>query len=265
MRVAFLALLLVNAMFLAWAEWIDVPVLPPNAIAGLPRLRLVPAPRTGFAAADLRGASAADGPPGQTDAGGQGSSAQCISVGPFSTDAAATHASTLLMSQGLPAHRRIAQSQPVQWYWVSVPAPASPAQVTGLLAQLKKAGIEGAEPMAMGGEQRVSLGMFQDQKLAARQQQLAQQKGFEPQLTAEQLVPPPDYWLDLWVSGGTDTPPLQALKAEVGTPISIQACPPAGSASPSAPPASQAVSPGIPAPAATVTASPGGSGAPNSP
>lgn len=254
MRATFLALLLVNLMYLAWAEWIDVPVPAPNAIADLPRLRLASAPSGGDPAAQ----PATPAPSASTSGSrSQGSSAaQCISIGPFNSDADASRASTLLMSQGLPARQRVAKGQPVQWYWVSVPAPASATAVKGLLAQLKGDGIDGAEPMTMGGEQRISLGMFQDQQLALRQQQLAAQKGFQPQLTAEQLVPPPVYWLDLWVTGGTDTPPLEALKAEAGTPIDIQACPP-NPASGTPPAGSQPVSPGIPAPGeATVTAAP---------
>ncbi len=250
MRTTFLALLLVNLMYLAWAEWIDVPVPPPNAIADLPRLRLASAP----SGSDPAGQPTA--PASTSGSGSQGSSAaQCISVGPFNSGGDASRASALLMSEGLPAQERVATGQPVQWYWVSVPAPASASEINGLLAQLKGDGIEGAEPMTMSGEQRISLGMFQDPQLALRQQQLAAQKGFQPQLTAEQLVPPPVYWLDLWVTGGTDTPPLEALKAEAGTPIGIQACPPNPAAG--APPAgSRPVLPGIPAPGATVTATP---------
>ncbi len=263
MRATFLALLLVNLMYLAWAEWIDVRVPAPNAIADLPRLRLASAPSEGDPAAQP---AAAAPPPAAGASGSQGvSAAQCISVGPFNSLADASRASTLLMSQGLPARERVAQGLPVQWYWVSIPAPASAADIKGLLAQLKGDGIDGAEPMTMGGEQRISLGMFQDQQLAVRQQQLASQKGFQPQLTAEQLVPPPVYWLDLWVTGGTDTPPLEALKAEAGTPIGIQACPP--NPAPGAPPAgAQAVSPGIPAPqGATATSVPPGPAATNRP
>ncbi len=253
MRATFLALLLVNLMYLAWAEWIDVPVPPPNAIANLPRLRLASAPSAGDPAAQ---APPQASPASTSGSGSQGSSAaQCISIGPFNSGGDASRASTLLMSEGLPARERVAKGQPVQWYWVSVPAPASASEIKGLLAQLKGDGIEGAEPMTMSGEQRISLGMFQDQQLALRQQQLAAQKGFQAQLTAEQLVPPPVYWLDLWVTGGTDTPPLEAVKAEAGTPIGIQACPP-NPASEAPPAGSLPVSPGIPAPDATVTAVP---------
>lgn len=248
MRTAFLALLLVNLMYLAWAEWIDVPVLPPNAIAGLPRLRLA-------REASRSGPAAQAAASGVTDAPGT-TAAQCISIGPFDNDTDVARATSLLVSQGLPPRQRVAQSPPVRWYWVYLHNPGGAAQIQQLLRHLTKAGIQGAAPLAMGSALRISLGLFQDEQLAQQQRQLAQQKGFQPVLT-ERLISQPVYWLDLWVTGGTDSAPLQALKAEAGTPIGIQACPSGETSTmPAAPSAPQAVSPGIPAPEATATAAP---------
>ena len=259
MRAAFLALLLVNLMYLAWAVWIDVPALPPDTIAALPRLQLV-------AELSLNGPSAAR--PVSTPAlaastiipQSEATAARCVSVGPFNNDAEVARASALLRSQQIQPRERVVQSPPVLWYWVYLHDPGSAAGTKQVLQRLKLAGIQGAASVAMAGEQRLSLGMFQDPMLALHQQQLARKKGFQPVLT-ERLVSKPAYWLDVWVVGGTDTPPLEALKAEAGTAVTLQSCPP-GEAPAGQPNTPQAVSPGLPAPEATVTAAPASPAAP---
>ena len=263
MRAAFLALLLVNLMYLAWAVWVDAPALPPDTSAVLPRLRLVAEPSLGSPPAarppstpDLAASPIA--PPSAV-----APAAQCVSVGPFNNDADVARAAALLSAQQLQPRERVVQSPPVRWYWVYLHQPGSAAGTKQVLQRLKRAGIQGAAPMAMAGEQRLSLGMFQDPKLARQQQRLARAKGFQPVLT-ERLVSKPAYWLDVWVVGGTDGPPLAALKAEAGTPIAWQSCPP-GETPAVQPNTPQAVSPGLPAPEPTVTAAPSSPAAPASP
>lgn len=266
MRTAFLALLLVNLMFLAWAEWIDVPAQPPNAIAALPRLQLASDPAA-------VGSAGVDGTHGM-------SAAQCLSIGPFNDETDLTRASSLLAAEHLPARERVVQGAPVSWYWVYLSSPGdspggtvagAPAgvpnstsltavQVAQVLHRLSAAGIPEAQLMSLGGTQEISLGLFQDLQLAQHQLQLAQQKGF-PAVLAQRQISQPAYWLDLWVDGGTDTPALQAVKAEVGVPIGIQACP-SGSDSLLAP-GTQAVAPGIPAPEAVATPAPLSTGSPS--
>ena len=260
MRAAFLALLLVNLMYLAWAVWIDVPALPPDTTAVLPRLRLVTEPSLGnppaarrISAPDLTASTIA--PPSEIT-----TAAQCVSVGPFNNDADVARASAFLRSQQLQPRERVVQSPPVRWYWVYLHDPGSAAGMKQVLQRLKRAGIQGAAPIAMAGEQRLSLGMFQDPKLARQQQRLAREKGFQPVLT-ERLVSKPAYWLDVWVVGATNGPPLEALKAEAGTPIAWQSCPP-GETPAGQPDTPQAVSPGLPAPEATATAAPSSPAAP---
>ncbi len=272
MRTAFLALLLVNLMFLAWAEWIDVRVSPPNAIAGLPRLRLAEHARPSDAASSstpASGVSAAtgDGEPGAEGAGDGPASArlteapqavsaalaaQCVSVGPFDSTTDATQALQQLGGQSLSPRQRVAQSRPTRWYWVYLPSPGSASRANQLLQRLRADGIDGAQPMSANGKRPISLGMFQDPQLAARQQQLAQHKGFHPVL-ADRLVSQPVYWLDLWVPGGAQALPLEALKTGAGSNIGTEPCP-AGETPPWRVP--QEASPGLPAPRASVSAAP---------
>ena len=272
MRAAFLALLLVNLMFLAWAEWIDVPVSQPNAIAGLPRLRLAAHARSSgadSAAAPASGVSvaASDAEPGAEAAGNSAASAQpiaapqaagapfaaqCVSVGPFDSAADAAQALKQLSGQSLSPRQRIAQSQPTRWYWVYLPSPGSASRANQVLQRLRADGIDGAQPTSADGKQPISLGMFQDPQLAARQQQLVQRKGFHPVL-ADRLVSQPVYWLDLWVPGGAQALPLEALKTGAGSDIGTEPCP-AGEIPPWRAP--QEASPGLPAPRASVSAAP---------
>lgn len=248
MRAAFLALLLVNLVFLAWAEWIDVPVLPPNAIAGLPRLRLAAEAgphglRSSAAPASASSAQIASAP----QPAGVAFAAQCVSVGPFASAAAATQATQRLGAQNLSPRQRAVQSPPKHWYWVYLHDTGGTSETTRVLRRLRADGIEGAQSLTAAGKPSISLGMFQDPKLAARQQHLARSKGFHPVLD-ERLVSRPAYWLDLWVPGGAQALPLAALKA--GASIGTQPCP-ADEAPPQGAP--QAVSPGLPAPQARVT------------
>lgn len=261
MRAAFLALLLVNLMYLAWAEWIDVRVPPANAIAGLPRLKLaVPASRAMASEAGVSdGLGAADGAPTQAASVSQPAAAalaaQCVSVGPFATPADASQALQLLGGQTLSPRQRVAHSNPTPWYWVYLPGPSRSSRMKQVLRRLKAAGIDGAQSMSApgnpSGKQRISLGLFQDQKLAVRQEHLAQRKGFHPML-AERLVSGPAYWLDLWVPGGAQVLLLKTLSSEAGSAIRTESCPAGESAPQNAP---QAVSPGLPAPQAKVSAS----------
>jgi len=247
-RAAFLALLLVNLAFLAWAEWIDVPVPPPNAIAHLPRLRLAAgagARGPDSSAAPITHSLAATTPASQP--AGAAFAAQCVSVGPFKSAAAATQATQRLGAGDLSPRQRVVHSPPKRWYWVYLSGPVSTSQTTRMLRRLKADGIKGAKAMSASGKPSISLGMFQDPKLAAHQQHLAQSKGFHPVL-ADRLVSKPEYWLDIWVPGGAPALPLHALKG--GTAVGTEPCP-AGEKSPQSAP--QAVSPGLPLTQAGVT------------
>ncbi len=274
MRTAFLALLLVNLMFLGWSEWINVPVLPPNAIAGLPRLRLaaearpstensfaVPAPDASAGASDAgqavkapEGGAASAQLPAAPPSASTAFAAQCVSIGPFDSATGATRALKRLAGQNFSPRQRVTQSKPARWYWVYLPGPGSPSRLSQVLQQLRADGIEGAQPMSADGKQPISLGMFEDRQLAVRQQELARRKTFHPVL-ADRLVSQPMYWLDLWVPGGVQALPPAALKTGAGRAVGTQSCP-AGEKPPWSVP--QAASPGLPAPRATASTAPPG-------
>ncbi len=263
MRIAFFVLLLANLLFLAWTEWIAVPVPRADPLAGLPRLRLV-----SRAVAPVPGAAAEQAPAGalgaalaaeaKAPASAQQADApalQCFSVGPFARSREAAEAVALLRSQHFSPQPRTAAVQPVRWYWVYLPDLSGSARVQHALAELQRDGIEGAEPMpAADGKPGISLGLFRDPALAHRQLTLARTKGFGAQL-AVRLVAQPAYWVDLWAAGGAGALPMQGLRAKLGAAVAAQACP-AGDTPPLPSNATGAVAPGVPLPGDEATAAP---------
>ena len=256
MRVAFYLLLLANLLFLAWAEWIAVPAVPAAVPSGVPRLQLVgqdvPAspPAEGAAQAPAGALSAALTAQAATQApsGAAAPALQCLSVGPFGHGREASKAMAFLRAQTLAPQQRAAAVQPVQWYWVYLPDVSDPASVQRALAELRHAGLAGAEAMPTpDGNPGISLGLFQDASLAQHQLARARAKGFAAKLSAR-LVAQPAYWLDVWVAGGTAALPLQALNTDLGGAFAAHACP-AGDTPPLPNDATGAVTPGVPLPA----------------
>ena len=95
MRIAFFLLLFANLVFLAWAEWIDVPqpAASNDLYTKLPRLKLVgeePSHNNRPSSGGGRARKTALQPPAST------ASARCVSVGPFEYEAAATGQASLL-------------------------------------------------------------------------------------------------------------------------------------------------------------------------
>ncbi|MGC8522339.1 MAG: hypothetical protein ACP5PN_10870 [Steroidobacteraceae bacterium] len=263
MRIAFLVLLLANLLFLAWTEWIAVPVSRSDPLTGLPRLRLVSravAPVPGAAAeqapAGALGAALADQAAAPSSAQQADTPAlQCFSVGPFARDREATEAAALLRSQHFLPQPRTAAVRPARWYWVYLPDISGSVRVRHVLAELHRDGIEGAEPMpAADGKPGISLGLFRDPALAHRQLTLARAKGFGGELTVR-LVAQPAYWVDLWAAGGASALPMRALRTKFGAAVGAQTCP-RGDTPPLPSNATGAVAPGVPLPGDEATAAP---------
>ena len=256
MRALFFLLVLANLLFLAWANWIDVSLTRPDTLAGVPRLQLVSAslPARALAARPVAvGAlGAALAAQAGTSGGPQAAPSRCVSLGPFVRHAAAVRMAAALRSERLEPKERIASVRPAIWYWVYLPG-LGPARIQGVLTRLKQAGIYGAEPMTTAsGTAGVSLGMFPARTLARRQLARARAKGFPGRL-AERLVAQPQYWLDLWIPGGTAAPAIKGLSAKIGGTFAARTCP-AGVRAPDN--ATGLVSPGMPLPYDRASAAP---------
>lgn len=216
-RIAFLALLLINLLYLAWAQWIDVPPPPPpNPIAALPRLKL-----------------ASDLPPDQRTAPAKMAletpAPQCVSVGPFTDPAIAAQAIEVLKAKNFAPQQRAAELPAVRRYWVYLDKLSSDAAVTRVLHRLERAGIDDAEAMPPEtGGRRISLGLFDVPDRAERRQKAVRSMGFKPVMT-ERMLPGMVYWLDLTLASNTVAVPLKEVSGlapdGAGNPISVQSCP----------------------------------------
>ena len=237
-----LGLLLVNLLFFAWAEWIDVPAPPaPSSIAGLPSLTLVKElPPDRRAALAKKRSLEAPAP-------------VCVSVGPFDDAGIAAKAVALLQAKNFTPQQRAAQSPAIQRIWVYLDGFASDAAVTRVLHRLERGGIDDAEAMpAEAGDRRVSRGLYSDRDRAQARARSARALGLAPR-RGQRTVPGTIYWLDLTLPNSSASVPLKDVSdlepGGAGAPISVQPCPApaAPAASPASPPAS--------APAATSASS----------
>ena len=260
-RVIFFALLLVNLLYMGWAEWIDVPgPAPASSIASLPRLTLANELPPDKRATLGKKMALETAPP------------QCVSVGPFDDSAIAGKAAALLRTKSFAPQQRVAESPSIRRFWVYLDGFASDAAVTKALHKLERGGIDDAEAMPpQTGGLRISLGLYVDRNLADRRAKLVRTMGFKP-ATTERMLPGTVYWLDLTLPNGSEPVPLKdvsELEPDGGSsPISVQQCPtgaaptaPAATPIPAAP-APRAPSPEAPPlPAATLPrCKPGGGG-----
>ncbi|HEX5326555.1 MAG TPA: hypothetical protein VFW75_07785 [Acetobacteraceae bacterium] len=219
MRVIFFSLLLVNLLYMAWAEWIDVPPPPqPNPIAALPRLKLASdVPPDKRAAAPAKMALETPAP-------------QCVSVGPFADAAVAAQAADVLKARNFAPQQRAAELPAVRRYWVYLDNLTSDAAVTRVLHRLERTGIDDAEAMPpRAGSRRISLGLFDASERAERRLKAVRSMGLKPEM-AERMLPGVVYWLDLTLASNTVAVPLKEVSdlapSGAGNPVSVQSCPP---------------------------------------
>ena len=225
MRNVFLALLLINLAYFAWAGWIDVPKpIPVNAAAErLPRLKLV---------SELPPSQAPSAEPGHTAYNQFSDTAPCMSVGPFSDILSSAQAAEILKAKGFEPRQRAAVGDLLAQYWVSVAGAKSDADALRVLKTLSEHGIKDAEAMPDDPNHAISVGLFTDREHAQKRADAVRQLGLTADISERQL-PAAEYWVDLTPEVGHHSVPLQALfAAGVNTRIGVQPCPPpAGQAS----------------------------------
>jgi hypothetical protein len=252
-RVPFFVLLLANALFLGWAEWIDVPAPPPpSSIAGLPNMTLVSELPPDQRVALMARQKALEKSP-----------TVCVSVGPFDDPAIAAKAAALLKAKRFAPRQRAAEDPAVRRFWVYLHGFTSDAAEMRVLHRLEQAGIDDAEAMpADAGGRQVSLGLFTDRVRAERRVRAVRSIGFRPAIS-ERVLPGTVYWLDLTLANSTVAVPLQDVSAlqpsGASSAISLKPCPSPSSAASSlqspAPAPSTATTMAVPR-ATTTAASP---------
>lgn len=241
MRNAFIALLVINLVYFAWAHWVDQPRPPPvnEALQKLPRLKLL-------------SESPAGQPPAANTRTVLNEAPSCMSVGPFGDITNAAKASGILAAKGFVPQQRAAEAGTAAGYWVYVGGLKDDVEVDRVRVSLEKSGIKDALVMPPGADagRRVSLGLFSDRAHAEQRAASLKRMGFKAEV-AEHRLPQVVYWIDLAPRPGMTTVPISDLFAEgVGSRIAVQPCPPPPP--PSATAATQpAASTPAPPPAAT--------------
>ena len=141
MRNAFIALLVVNLIYFAWAQWVDEPKAPPvnEALAKLPRLKLV---------SELP----ADQRPATNTKTALNETPPCMSVGPFGDLTNAAKAAGILTSRGFTPQQRAEEAGTSTGYWVYVGGLKDEVEADRVRVSLEKAGVKDALVMPPGAE-----------------------------------------------------------------------------------------------------------------
>jgi hypothetical protein len=182
-RNLFLALLVINVVFLLWTGWVDRPrdMVAAAPEIDVPMLELTAVPDT---------------PPPPTT--------HCRSIGPFADALAATGTVDLLRARGLSSHQRGADGAVPDGYWVYVDDLKDLSARRKMIATLNAAGIRDAAVMPDVSD-RVSIGIFSDQKHAIHRAEQVQELGFKPTLSVHQR-PVSVLWLDVDLKNGDPDP-----------------------------------------------------------
>ena len=216
MRTIFLALVLLNLAYFAWAHWVDTPRHATSAPgAQLPKLRLAEE----LSAAERADLAARKAPQAEVQA--------CFSVGPFGDVDNSAKAAALLRAKGFDPHQRAESAQSSEGWWVFVGNLKSDADADRALVTLEHGGIKDAlvMPATADAPRRLSLGLFSERSRADRRAQSIRSLGLYAEV-AERKVPGTVYWVDLAPLPGMGTVPIQDLFAEgVSSRIAVQTCP----------------------------------------
>jgi hypothetical protein len=227
-RIAFFLLLLANLVFLAWAQWIDVPqpAASNDLYTKLPRLKLVgeepshnkrPSPGSGSGSARKTALEPAT----------PTASARCLSLGPFEDESAVTSEASLLREKGLTARQRSQEREISKGFWVYIGGLKSDRDVAEVMRTLQQSHVDDAKVIQEAGDEagRVSVGFFTDRERADRRAASLTKLGLEPEVR-ERKVPGTVFWVDFDVPAGVASPTAQDLTGAVGTgPIEVASCP----------------------------------------
>ena len=223
MRGAFLALLAINIVFFAWAQWIDVPAALPVAAdraAGVPPLQLeaagsaspsLAAGGAAVAAAPANAPAAATAPKTTAEAA---PTTRCRTLGPFDDVNVANAAADRLRTRGMNPHERSADTVNPNVYWVYIGELTVELQRRAIQT-LNSAGIHDAVSMTQPEQSdRVSVGVFADQAHAVRRAEQVRALGLKPTLGMRQRTVTA-HWIDFELKPAEAEPSLSELTGPV--------------------------------------------------
>jgi hypothetical protein len=187
-RILFLLLLALNIGVASWLSFAPQPRPPALAPAdpGVPKLVLLSEREH---AGETNAAELASAP--EVSASGN-----CMSIGPFPTQADMRTALNALTPLVARIQYREARATETRGYWVYLPAQASREKALALARQLSERGVRDYYVVTVGDQPNtISLGLFHDQLNADKRREEVARFGFAPEVVArtEEL---PVYWID---------------------------------------------------------------------
>ena len=224
MRFVFLALMVANIAFFAWAHWIDGPAPVPASAshdASIPPLQIGDRPAAapnaaasasaaGGAASPGTGSSVTGAAVAPATAPTLATAARCRTLGPFEDANAANVVADRLRSRGFAPRDRSTETANPNVYWVYIGELTSEMQHRALQT-LNAAGIRDAAPMTQPEQSdRISVGVFADQAHAVRRAEQVRALGLKPTLGLRQRNVTA-HWLDFDVNPSATEPQTAEL------------------------------------------------------
>jgi hypothetical protein len=202
----FLALLLVNLLFLGWQLWVAPPDVPATRLS-LPGAEqdITPGPESTGRTDRVQMAAG----PGQasTEDG-------CWRVGPIVDGQMADGLRARLAGLGLAAATTAEEGQIWVGHWVQIESVASREEADRIAARLAAGGLPDAYVLQASPPFSISLGVFRDRDRADKVAAAAVKLGFQPQ-TTDRYRAGLQYWLTAAIPAGR-TLPLDDLARESG-------------------------------------------------
>jgi cell division protein FtsN len=223
-RALIVLLIVLNLGVAAW--WISGPAVPPRVLpeqpAGVARLQLLaeskattqPMPPAPVPAMAPAAAEAKPAPAPAVATASIAAVAQCFSVGPFDSDAAANAATARIAAQATRVRPREVPGQQASGYNVLLPPLPDRASAQALAQRIGAAGFDDYLVVS-GGEQAngIALGRYRSREGAERRQAALKAAGFDAQLQAIGAEGPSRWWLDIAAADGVAGSRLKDLAA----------------------------------------------------
>jgi hypothetical protein len=191
-RALVVLLLLGNAAFFAWSQWVARP-------AGK-----APPPRAAAASRIVLASEAPAAPPLPTLRLEPGVS--CVSIGPFPDLTEAARASTTLRSQGLLPRQRSREGVVWSGFWVALKDVASGEDADQIVERLRQFGI--ADAYRVPDEEQgatISLGLYSERQVALNRADEVRALGYQPYVEERERFGTV-YWIDVDVRSPSQMP-----------------------------------------------------------
>jgi len=248
-RLLIFSLVVVNVLFFAWAQWIDVPATASVAKPDLPALQLAPSasgsapegapegPPAGSVPTSSVPVSAAGPATPAPDAvaasgamGGAPAGASCFSIGPYADAQSAARVAGVLQGRGLGAQQRMAPHAETSGFWDYIPPLKNAAEVSKARQALERAGIKDVDVLSQPEYAgRISVGLFDDKDHADKRAADVRALGYTVDVEARQRQGS-EFWLDLSPAASAPAVALDDAALSNGATLQKTACPAPGAA-----------------------------------